>query len=101
MGADPQPGLQAKVAGSFFSLYSTVLRLSVASTKLLFWTMPATRRPSVLLFLFYIYSLSFGCCQVLVTARGIFVLSYGLSRCDVQAQQLWCESSVAPRHVGS
>ena len=36
MGADPQPGLQAKVAGSFFSLYSTVLRLSVASTKFYF-----------------------------------------------------------------
>ena len=57
MGADPKPGLQANVAGSFLSLYSTVFRLSVASTKLLFWTMPAIRKHTVLLFLVYTYLL--------------------------------------------
>ena len=34
MGADPKPGLQANVVGPFLSLYSTVSRLSAASTKL-------------------------------------------------------------------
>ena len=61
MGADPKPGLQANTAGSFLSLYSTVFRLSVASTKLLFWTMPAIRKHTVLLFLVYTYLLFFGC----------------------------------------